>query len=81
MKEEPNVGKMVKTLLEQKGVGVTWLAKRLGCHRNNVYLILGRSWADSQTMMRLSFILDYDFFAVFSQYYNDRKENIDSKCP
>ena len=72
MKEEPDVGKMVKTLLKQKGVGGTWLAKRLGCHRNNVYLIINRSWIDTQTLSKLALIFEYDFFADFSQYYNEQ---------
>ena len=72
MTEGPDVGKMVKTLMEQKGVGVTWLAKRLGCHRNNVYLILNRSRIDTQTLSKLAFIFEYDFFSDFSQYYNEQ---------
>ncbi|MBR0077349.1 MAG: XRE family transcriptional regulator [Bacteroidales bacterium] len=48
-----------------------WIAQQLGCHRNNVYLIFSRQWIDTGTLMKLSIILQYNFFAELSEWYKD----------
>ncbi|MBQ2514520.1 MAG: XRE family transcriptional regulator [Bacteroidales bacterium] len=69
-----HIGQHIKEVVVQKGVKVPWLAQQLGCHRNNVYLIFSRPWIDSGTLMKLSCILGYDFFAVLSAWH--KKANL-----
>lgn len=65
---KPHIGKLIREVVTRKGIKVSWLARQLGCHRNNVYLIFSRSWIDTETLMKLSAILDYDFFADLSKW-------------
>ena len=64
-------GRHIHEVVAQKGIKVPWIAQQLGCHRNNVYLIFSRQWIDTVTLMKLSIILQYDFFAELSEWYRD----------
>lgn len=66
-----HIGQFIKEVVVQKGVKVPWIAQQLGCHRNNVYLIFSRQWIDTGTLMKLSIILQYDFFAELSGWLRD----------
>ncbi|MBO4481572.1 MAG: helix-turn-helix domain-containing protein [Bacteroidales bacterium] len=65
----PHIGELIKKVVAQKGIKTSWIAEQLGCHRNNVYLIFSRSWIDTETLMKLSRILNYDFFAELSEWF------------
>lgn len=64
-----HIGKMIKQQVEEKGIRVSWFAKQLGFHRNNIYVIFNRSWIDTETLMSISKVLHHDFFADFSELY------------
>ncbi len=64
-----HIGRHIQEVVTQKGIKVPWIAQQLGCHRNNVYLIFSRQWIDTGTLMKLSLILQYDFFAELSGWY------------
>lgn len=49
---------------------VTWLAKRLNCHRVNVYDIFNRSTIDTELLRRISLVLGHDFFQDLSDDLN-----------
>ena len=66
---EYHIGKLIKAEVTKKGIKVSWLAEQLKCHRNNVYLIFSRRWIDTDTLMKLSRILNHDFFADLSALY------------
>ena len=74
--EEIHMGKLIKMHLKQKGIKMQWLCEQMHCHRNTMYGILERSWIDSYTLMRISIILNHDFFAELSAYYADSKEHL-----
>lgn len=67
---EYNIGEIIKAEVTRKGIKVSWLAEQLNCHRNNVYLIFSRRWIDTDTLMKLSRILNHDFFADLSALYH-----------
>ena len=67
-----HIGNIIKEQVTQKGIKVSWLAKQLHCHRNNVYLIFSRRWIDTDTLMKLSCILNHDFFADLSAWYKQK---------
>ena len=67
-----HIGRTIKDVVTQKGVKVPWVAQQLGCHRNNVYLIFSRSWIDTGSLMKLSQILEHDFFADLSGWYQQK---------
>ena len=68
-----HIGKLIKDVVSQKGIKTSWLAEQLGCHRNNIYLIYARSWIDTETLMQLCYILEYDFFASLSTYFQQQQ--------
>ena len=67
--KNPHIGELIKEVVTQKGIKTSWIAEQLGCHRNNIYLIFARSWIDTETLMKLSRILNHDFFADLSNCY------------
>ena len=69
---EYHIGEIIKQEVTRKGIKVSWLAEQLNCHRNNVYLIFSRRWIDTDTLMKLSCILNHDFFADLSAWYKQK---------
>lgn len=57
----PHAGEKVKEYLKASGMSVSEFAKRLNCHRQNVYDIFKRQDVDLQMLQRISKVLDHDF--------------------
>ncbi len=74
--EELHLGKMVKEQVNSKGIRTAWLANQLHCHRNNIYKIYEKDWIDTHILLKLCYILDYDFFALLSQHYQEQRKNV-----
>lgn len=71
--ETPHIGHLIKAELARQGRTVTWLAAQLKCSRQNVYGIFENRWIYSDTLLKISDALDYDFFKCYSDYRNQRK--------
>jgi DNA-binding Xre family transcriptional regulator len=76
MNEEPHIGKLIKAALVEQGRSITWLAKQLGCSRQNAYKILNRKWIYTDLLLKICDILDYDFFKCFSEWREQRNKTI-----
>ena len=76
MIEEPHIGKLIKEELAQQGRSITWLAKQLGCSRQNAYKIFNRKWIYTDLLLKICDILDYDFFKCFSEWREQRDKSI-----
>lgn len=70
--ENPHIGQLIKEVVSRKGIKVSWLSEQLNSHRNNIYKIYSRSWIDTDTLMRISRILEHDFFEDLSAFYKRR---------
>ena len=46
--------------------------ERLYCDRTNVYNIFRRQSLDTELLLRISIILEYNFFQIYSDIYNNR---------
>lgn len=59
-----HVGELIRKKLMQKpkNCSVTWFSHQLNCDRRNVYSIFHRKNVDVELLMRISEILDHDFF-------------------
>jgi hypothetical protein len=75
MNEEPHIGKLIKAELARQGRSITWLASQLNYSRQYVYKIFRRKWIYTDLLLKISDILDYDFFKCFSDYRNSRKSD------
>ena len=52
------IGQRIKEELERQERSVTWLARKLSCHRTNIFL---RENIDLQLLIRISRILHHNF--------------------
>lgn len=74
--EEIHIGKIIHETLISQGRSVTWLAKQLNYTRENMYNIFKKSWIDTETLMKISLAMDFNFFRIYHDYYIKCKEKI-----
>ncbi len=72
--ENIHIGEQIRQVLEEQGRTITWLAKQIGCSRENLYKIFGRSWIHTDMLQKISIALSYDFFKIYTEWY-DRQKN------
>ena len=53
--------------MEEHQKTVVWLAKRLSCSRADVYKIFEKYSVDTDMLARISTILNFDFFSLYSE--------------
>lgn len=68
MVNEPHIGILIKEELRRQGRSITWLATQLGYSRQNMYKLFCRKWIYTDLLLKISEIMDYDFFAHYSEY-------------
>ena len=61
------IGSLIKKELEKQERTVSWFARKLCCDRSNVYKLFKRSTIDTDLLLRVSQILDYDFFELYKK--------------
>lgn len=62
-----HIGRMVRDELKRQGRSVAWLAKQLPTNRTNAYDMLKRSNIDPETLMRISELLQCNFFVKLAE--------------
>ncbi len=65
--DEIHIGKAIHEKIKEQGRKMTWLAGQLNCDRTNIYKILKKPHLDSELLLRISKILDHDFFNFYSE--------------
>ena len=60
-----DIGKLIQEEMVRQERSVSWLARKLFCDRTNVYKIFKRTTIDTDLLMRISVVLDCDFFSVY----------------
>lgn len=65
------IGQLIEKELHRQERTTVWFARKLGCNRTNAYKIFKRTSIDTDLLMRISLILNHDFFAVYSSQYTD----------
>lgn len=61
-----HIGQVIKQELEKQERSVAWLARKLSCDRSNIYRIFQKESIDTCLLVRISIILQHDFFEGFS---------------
>ena len=61
-----HIGEQIKSVLEKKGLSVSEFAKRINKSRENCYSIFSRKTIDTGLLLKISTVLEYDFFEQFS---------------
>lgn len=65
--KEFHIGKLIQERLKYEEHSVSWLARKLGCDRSNIYHIFEREHLDSDLLMKLSVVLNYNFFESYKE--------------
>lgn len=67
-----HIGNLIREYLakEPKSHTVTWFARRLNCHRVNVYDIFRRSTIDTALLWRISAVLNHNFFSDIASEFD-----------
>lgn len=65
------IGEIIRSKYEQSGMRLTAFAEKINTGRNNVYHIFNRDSVDTDMLMRISQVLQHDFF----QYYRTQPGN------
>jgi plasmid maintenance system antidote protein VapI len=61
------IGEEIKKVVKERRVTVAWLAHEIGCHRTNIYRIFNSASIDTDILLRLSKVLHYNFFNLYSE--------------
>ena len=71
--QEFHIGKLIQERLRSEERSISWLARKLGCDRSNIYHIFGREHLDSELLMKLSIVLNYNFFELYNEPFEMMK--------
>ena len=66
-----HIGQIIEKELHRQERSVTWFARRLYCDRMYIN-IFRRQSLDTELLLRISIILEYNFFQIYSDIYNNR---------
>ena len=69
------IGDMIRRTMYAKGLSVEEFADKLYVHRANVYNIFRRYTITTDLLLRISVILETDFFRYYSSEYSRQKDN------
>ena len=67
-----HIGQEIKNKIREKNISIVSFAHQLAYTRANIYKILDKKSIDTDLLIRISAILQYDFFKHFSQELDDR---------
>lgn len=69
------IGLLIRQKLKERKRTIVWLAANLSCSRTNVYKIFDKRSIDTDYLLKISDLLGYDFFKLYSEELKKRKEN------
>lgn len=75
---EKYIGDLIKEELEKQERTVSWFARKLSCDRSNVYRLFQKESIDSGLLVRISIVLNRDFFSYFSDRVKEKMRLRDS---
>lgn len=70
-----HIGQLIKQELEAQGRTVVWFARNMSYSRTNIYKIFERASIDTDVLLRISALLEVDFFKVYSEYLKTKKKS------
>lgn len=71
-----HLGNMIKRELKSQGRSVSWLARIIRMERSSIYKIFERNSLDVALLIRISIVMDHDFFADVSKKMHDHYDNV-----
>lgn len=61
-----HIGSLIRSKVAERGISIVSFAEQLSCTRVNVYKIFDRKSIDTELLLRVSRVLDFDFFRYYS---------------
>lgn len=61
-----HIGQLIRQELRRQERSVVWFARQLSCDRSNIYRIFQKESIDTYLLVRISIILQYNFFSTLS---------------
>ena len=71
-----HLGNMIKRELKAQGRSVSWLARTINMERSSIYKIFDRNSLDVGLLIRISIVMDHDFFLDVSKKMRDHYDDI-----
>ena len=71
MDKRIDIGKAIYDELQRQERGVIWFSNKMGISRMACYRILNSYSIDTELLCRVSEVLHYDFFALYSAKLNN----------
>ena len=71
-----HIGRLIKNRIAEKNMTIVAFAEQLHCTRVNVYKIFNKNSIDTDMLVRISLILEYDFFQHYSNAVHERAKCI-----
>lgn len=68
------IGKSIEYELRNQERSVVWLARKLNCNRTNIYKIFNQSTIDTELLLRISNVLQRNFFEEYINRLDFTKE-------
>lgn len=62
-----HIGRIIEKVFHDQGRSASWFAEQLHCDRTNVYSIFKRESIDTALLVRISNILQHNFFQYYIQ--------------
>lgn len=72
-----HIGKLIELEMQRQGRSVSWLASKLFYERTNIYSIFKRESIDTQLLLRISKLLNHNFFKYYSNEYESNEKHND----
>ena len=71
---------MIKRELKAQGRSVSWLARTIKMERSSIYKIFERNSLDVALLIKISVVMDHDFFADVSDKMRNHFDDILKTC-
>ena len=71
-----HLGIMIKRELKAQGRTVVWLARTINMERSSIYKIFERNSVDVGLLIRISLVMNHDFFQDISNKIRDNYDEI-----
>lgn len=71
-----HLGNMIKRELKAQGRSVSWLARTIKMERSSIYKIFDRNSLDVALLIKISLVMDHDFFLDVSNKIHHHHDDI-----
>lgn len=69
-----HIGQIIEKVIHNQERSITWFSKKLYCDRTNVYSIFKRQSIDTELLLRISKILNHNFFDYYTEEFTNNQD-------